>query len=244
MKRSINVAVRSGALLICICFVAGCPPPTPVKPLISGLFNIYWDQTDFEQGVAYDGLQIAHLNLQQVTCDVVVINLDWGDGTIANAVQTTPFPTPPGTYPIYYKPTGSTFPAVTQYQTVMHAFAHQVGAPPGNTPMDFSQTITTHPRTPIDHVVVPASVVGGKAFNITVDVTTPAQSWLTRVDFKWKDPKGLIVVNNQPVSVQRGLYEVVVPFQTKATPKNEDVEVTISTLPDNLITKKIKIKSH
>ena len=27
------------------------------------LFNIYWNQTDFEEGVSYDGLQIATANL-------------------------------------------------------------------------------------------------------------------------------------------------------------------------------------
>jgi hypothetical protein len=110
--------------------------------------------------------------------------------------------------------------------------------------MDFPQTITVHPRTPIDHVNVPASVVGGKPFNITVDITTPAPSYLTRIDFKWIDPKGLIGVDNQPVSVQAGLYEVIVPVRTKPTRQNQDVKVTISTLPDNLITRKIKIKSH
>ena len=113
-----------------------------------------------------------------------------------------------------------------------------------NTPMDFPKTVTIHPRTPIDHVIVPASVVGGKPFDIKVVVKTPAQSYLTRVDFKWTDPKGLVLVNNQPVSVQSGYQEVVTTFQTKPTPKSEDVEVTISTLPDNPITKKIKIESH
>ena len=244
MKRSAYVVLLSAALLISYHFVSAFKAQAASNAQFSSLFNIYWNQTDFEQGVSYDGLQIAYINLQQVTCDVVVVNLDWGDGTVANAVQTTPFPTPPGNYPIYFKPTGSTFPAATQYQTVMHAFAHQVGAPPGNTPMDFPKTVTIHPRTPIDHVIVPASVVGGKPFDIKVVVKTPAQSYLTRVDFKWTDPKGLVLVNNQPVSVQSGYQEVVTTFQTKPTPKSEDVEVTISTLPDNPITKKIKIESH
>jgi len=130
-------------------------------------------------------------------------------------------------------------------QAKMHASLHAQGQPPGNTPLDFPpQQINVRPRIPIDHVVVPTSVVGGNPFNIIVFITDKSPSYLTRVDFKWTDPKSLIVPDNQPVNVPSGLYEVQITVQTKPTRQNENVKVTISTALDNPITQTIKIKSH
>ena len=189
------------------------------------LFNISWNQTDFEQGVPYDGLQIATANLQQLTCDVVVVDLNWGDGSVAKSIQRAPFPTPPGNYPLVYGPPGHTFTSVGPLQANMHAFLHAQHQPPGNTPLDFPpQQITVHPRIPIDHVVVPPSVVGGKPFTMKVLITDKSPSYLTRIDVKWTDPKGLIVPDSQPVNVLSGLYEVQITVQTKPTRRNEDVK--------------------
>lgn len=207
------------------------------------LFNIYWNQTDFEEGVSYDGLQIATANLQQLTVDVMVVDLKWSDGSVANSIGRAPFPTPPGNYPLVYGPPGHTFATVGTLQANMHASLHAQGQPPGNTPLDFPpQQINVHARIPIDHVIVPTSVVGGKPFDIIVFITDKSPSYLTRVDLKWTDPKGLIVPDNQRVNVANGLYEVKIPVQTKPTHQNQNVKVTISTAPDNLITKNIKIK--
>jgi hypothetical protein len=208
------------------------------------LYNISWNQTDFEQGVSYDGLQIATENLQQLTCDVIVVDLKWNDGSVANSIQRNPFPTPPGSYPLVYGPPGHTFAAVGPLQTNMHASLHAQGQPPGNDQMDFPQQITVHARIPIDHVVVPTSVVGGKPFIISVFITDQSPSYLTRIDVKWTDPKGLIVPDNQPINVPSGLYEAKITVRTNPTHQNENAKVTISTAPDNPITKNIKITSH
>ncbi len=110
--------------------------------------------------------------------------------------------------------------------------------------MDFPQQITVHARIPIDHIVVPSSVVGGKSFDIFVFITDKSPSYLSRIDLKWTDPKGLIVPDNLPVNVPRDMYEAKITVQTKPTRQNEKVQVTISTAPDNPITKNIKITSH